>query len=248
MSRSIDLGRPGRWFLLVLLGGPAARASDSQWNVESRPPSEQLRHGQFFGAASIRQPPGPRLPQPPADAFRIVNLLHELTVAGPEFRRLCPTAAGGCIPRVDVALSLDPEDPAQACGCRPADAGWRGFVQVVVSGKVVLYDQASGPPSAGWPFQSYDQRVDSTCTARAHEYGYHLEGALEAALSELGRFLGARFPSSDVCERYFLHAQRRARQAFQKALAQSRVREAQLRKVGWYPKRSRFGLGWAECS
>jgi hypothetical protein len=235
----------------VLFGGfltlSTATLGSTDPSADRVPPSQLSDRGQFLDEP---RPPAPEAaPVPPAGWLQIVNGIRERSVDVVELLRRCPSSAGGCTPWVSIAFALAPEEPAgsDTCACRRATGRYEGRVEAVLSGEILLYDSGSAP-GAPWPFHGYDRRVTDPCTARAHEYGNHIEEALDEAVRVMSRFAVRQFDSDLACQSAFHQALHRAADAFFKRLAETQAREAQFHKVGAYPRHSRFGLGWAECS
>jgi hypothetical protein len=250
-------GRSARGLILLVWSAPVWGAAAiggldtsvdglSNWpvQIDYRPPALGLMA--FLPEPHFALPP--RLAAPGIEApYRLVNRIQEHLTGLAGFRLRCPGAAGGCMPWLGVSLSLVSEGDGSTCRCRPSDAGFEGQIEIALEGEILLFDpRIEKRPE--WPFRGYDRRVRDPCTARAHEYGYHVEWALGDAIHALTGFLVQRHDSEFACERGFHRARIQAVQAFERALESSKQRETLLRTVGQYDSRSRFGLSWGDCS
>jgi hypothetical protein len=240
------------WIALSCAIGAAASAlggTDEPLRLGSTPPSLRMPRGQLDPSRFSAQSK-PILRGAPASAgrYRVLSRIRESRVGLDEFVRRCPTAAGGCTPWISVGFRLEREPGrAPACAGRGEPATYMGRVQVVLFGEVVIYDPLQSP-GKGWPFRGHDRRVTDPCTARAHEWGYHIEWALDEALRVLEEFVGRSHGSARACEAAFERSMPRAVQRFVETIEESRLRETRLRQVGGYAHRSRFGLDWDRCS
>ena len=217
----------------------------SHWpvQIDYRPPLQSLMAfipEPHFALPSWLAAPGIEAP------YRLVNRIQEHLTGLAGFRLRCPGAAGGCMPWLGLSLSLVSEGEGPSCRCR-ANERFEGQIELALDGELFLFDPRL-EKRPDWPFRGYDRRVRDPCTARAHEYGYHVEWALGDAIHALTDFLVQPHDSELKCEREFHRARIQAVQAFERALQSSKQRETLLRTVGQYDSRSRFGLSWGECS